>query len=281
VETLGLQGSALAAASVAEANLIARAQQGDEAAFAEIYGRYNRRVFALCLRLTRVPADAEDLTQEVFLLLFRKISTFRGESAFSTWLHRMVANVAFMHLRKKARPPISLDDEGTFPDEPVRREVADHDLRLKGCIDRVTLERAIAGLPPGYRAVYALYELQGYGHHEIAEIMNWSVGNSKSQLHKARRKLRAFLSCRIRPLPGGVGEHPKERKPAVRRQGQVPYIYQILRSSENNGSTLRRGDAKVYKRYSQAKLNIMREALPRLDRHANEHQQPFATVGLN
>ena len=273
METPGFQGSALAATSVAEGHLIARAQQGDEAAFAEIYERYKRRVFALCLRLTRVPADAEDLTQEVFLLLFRKISTFRGESAFSTWLHRMVANVAFMHLRKKTRPPISLDDEGPSADEPVRREIADHDLRLKGCIDRVTLERAIAELPPGYRAVYALYELQGYGHHEIAGIMNWSVGNSKSQLHKARRKLRAFLSCRIRPLPDGVSKHPRERKLAVRRQSQVPYAYQNLRSPEDNGSTLRRGEAEVFKRYSQAKLNIMREALPRRDRHGNEHQQ--------
>jgi len=200
--TPGLQVSSLAAADLAERHLLGRAQQGDEAAFAEIFERYKRRVYRLCLRLTRVPADAEDLTQDVFLLLFRKISTFRGESAFSTWLHRMVANVAFMHFRKKTHPPVSLDDEGS-PSEPLRREVTDHDLRLMGSIDRITLERAIAELPPGYRAVYALYELQGYGHHEIAEIMNWSVGNSKSQLHKARRKLRAkILSCRIRLSPG-------------------------------------------------------------------------------
>src|SRR6516225_4868015 len=224
METPGLQGSALAAASVAEANLIARAQQGDEAAFAEIYGRYNRRVFALCLRLTRVPADAEDLTQEVFLLLFRKISTFRGESAFSTWLHRMVANVAFMHLRKKTRPAVSLDDQGPSPDEPVRRDVADHDLRLKGCIDRITLERAIAKLPPGYRAVYALYELQGYGHHEIAEIMNWSVGNSKSQLHNARCKLRAWVQARRpRPSPASLRKEPTGHKRATRRPRQQSY----------------------------------------------------------
>ena len=221
--TPGPHGSLPAATGAAERHLIARAQQGDEAAFAEIFERYKRGVYSLCLRLTRVPADAEDLTQDVFLLLFRKIATFRGESAFSTWLHRMVANVAFMHLRKRTRPPVSLDDVGTSPDEPVRREVADHDLRLKGCIDRVTLERAIAELPPGYRAVYALYELQGYGHHEIAEIMNWSIGNSKSQLHKARRKLRAkILSCRIRPSPVGISKEPKEREPAVRSQRQVP-----------------------------------------------------------
>lgn len=213
--TPSLDSSSLAATNVPdEGHLIERAQQGDEAAFAEIFERYKRRVYSLCLRLTRVPADAEDLTQDVFLLLFRKIATFRGESAFSTWLHRMVANVAFMHLRKKTRPPVSLDDEGTSPDEPMRREVADHDLRLKGCIDRITLERAMAELPPGYRAVYALYELQGYGHHEIAEIMNWSVGNSKSQLHKARRKLRAWiLTCRTRPLPLASGKSRRSASP--------------------------------------------------------------------
>jgi len=218
--TPGLQVSSLAAADLAERHLLGRAQQGDEAAFAEIFERYKRRVYSLCLRLTRVPADAEDLTQDVFLLLFRKISTFRGESAFSTWLHRMVANVAFMHLRKKTRPLVSLDDLGPSPDEPARREVADHDLRLKGCIDRITLERAIAELPPGYRAVYALYELQGYGHHEIAEIMNWSVGNSKSQLHKARRKLRAWI-LPIRPLRARTSKASKERKPAVRKRRQA------------------------------------------------------------
>jgi RNA polymerase sigma-70 factor, ECF subfamily len=228
--TPGLHGSSPAATEAAERRLIARAQQGDEAAFAEIFEKYKRRVYSLCLRLTRIPADAEDLTQDVFLLLFRKISTFRGESAFSTWLHRMVANVAFMHLRKRTRPVVSLDEDASL-DEPVRREVADHDLRLKGCIDRVTLERAIAELPPGYRAVYALYELQGYGHHEIAEIMNWSVGNSKSQLHKARRKLRArILSCRIRPSPNSISQEPKERKPAVRSRRAVLYA-QLGRST--------------------------------------------------
>jgi RNA polymerase sigma-70 factor, ECF subfamily len=222
--TAGLHGSSAVFTDVAEGHLIARAQQGDEAAFAEIFERYKRRVYSLCLRLTRVPADAEDLTQDVFLLLFRKISTFRGESAFSTWLHRIVANVAFMHLRRKTRP-VSLDGDTTL-DEPVRCEVADHDLRLKGCIDRITLERAIAELPPGYRAVYALYELQGYGHHEIAEIMNWSVGNSKSQLHKARRKLRArILSCRTRPSPAGISKESKERKPAVESRHQALYTH--------------------------------------------------------
>jgi RNA polymerase sigma-70 factor (ECF subfamily) len=222
--TPSLDASSLAAADASESHLIARAQRGDESAFAEIFEKYKRRVYSLCLRMTRIPADAEDLTQDVFLLLFRKISTFRGESAFSTWLHRMVANVAFMHLRKKGRPQVSLDDVGPSQDQPVRRDVGDHDLRLKGCIDRITLERAIAKLPPGYRAVYALYELQGYGHHEIAEIMNWSVGNSKSQLHKARRKLEAWIrTCRTQPSSTSLRKEPRERKPATRRPHEQPY----------------------------------------------------------
>ena len=218
-----LDASSPIAAGTSDSHLVARAQRGDETAFAEIFERHKRRVYSLCLRLTHIPADAEDLTQDVFLLLFRKISTFRGESAFSTWLHRMVANVAFMHLRKKSRPQFSLDDLGTSEDGPVRREVSDRDLRLQGCIDRITLERAIAQLPPGYRAVYALYELQGYGHREIAEIMNWSVGNSKSQLHKARRKLRAWIrACRVRPAHSGLRQQRSEKAASLRMR-QEPY----------------------------------------------------------
>jgi RNA polymerase sigma-70 factor (ECF subfamily) len=116
VTTPTLDASPLAAANDSESELIARAQRGDAAAFAEIFERHKRRVYSLCLRITRVPADAEDLTQDVFLLLFRKISTFRGESAFTTWLHRMVANLSFMHLRKQRHPHISLDDAGPSPD---------------------------------------------------------------------------------------------------------------------------------------------------------------------
>jgi len=224
MRTPSLAASSLVPADASESHLIARAQRGDEAAFAEIFKRHKRRVYSICLRMTRVPADAEDLTQDVFLLLFRKISSFRGESAFTTWLNRLVSNVAFMHLRKNRRPHVSLDDAGRSPDEPVRREVGDHDLRLIGCIDRITLERAIATLPPGYRAVYALYELQGYGHHEIAEIMNWSVGNSKSQLHKARCKLRAWVQARRpRPSPASLRKEPTGHKRATRRPRQQSY----------------------------------------------------------
>jgi RNA polymerase sigma-70 factor (ECF subfamily) len=176
-----------------ETQLIARAQSGDEAAFEALFDAHKRRVYSLCLRMTSNTAEAEDLTQEAFLQLFRKISTFRGESAFSTWLHRLAVNVVLMHLRKKGLQQVSLDEVDTSHDEPVKRDYGDDDRRLLGTIDRITLSRAIEALPRGYRAVFVLHDVEGYEHNEIAQIMNCSVGNSKSQLHKARMKLREWL----------------------------------------------------------------------------------------
>jgi len=143
--------------------------------------------------MTSNTAEAEDLTQEAFLQLFRKISTFRGESAFSTWLHRLAVNVVLMHLRKKGLQQVSLDEVDTSQDEPVKRDYGSDDRRLTGSVDRIGLQKAIADLPPGYRAVFVLHDVEGYEHNEIAEIMKCSVGNSKSQLHKARMKLRERL----------------------------------------------------------------------------------------
>lgn len=143
--------------------------------------------------MTGDTTEAEDLTQEAFLQLFRKISTFRGESAFTTWLHRLVVNVVLMHLRKKGLLQVSLDEVDTSQEEPVKRDYGDDDRRLIGSIDRISLERAIAALPPGYRTVFVLHDVEGYEHNEIAQIMDCSTGNSKSQLHKARLKLREYL----------------------------------------------------------------------------------------
>ena len=176
-----------------DAQLIARAQRGDEEAFAALFEAHKRRVYSLCLRMTGNTAEAEDLTQEAFLQLYRKISTFRGESAFSTWLHRLAVNVVLMHLRKKGLQQISLDEPDTSQDEPVKRDYGSDDRRLTGSVDRIGLQKAIADLPPGYRAVFVLHDVEGYEHNEIAEIMKCSVGNSKSQLHKARMKLRERL----------------------------------------------------------------------------------------
>jgi len=178
-----------------EAEAIRRAQQGDAEAFERLYRLHNRRVYALCLRMVGNTAEAEDLTQEAFLQLFRKIGTFRGESAFSTWLHRLAVNVVLMRLRKKTLAATSLE-EVTEPDEDVggpRKDIGGPDLRLSGSVDRVNLERAVEQLPPGYRSVFVLHDVQGYEHNEIAAIMNCSIGNSKSQLHKARMRLRELL----------------------------------------------------------------------------------------
>jgi RNA polymerase sigma-70 factor (ECF subfamily) len=186
--------------ALAEGEAIRLAQAGDAAAFEFLYELHSRRVYALCLRMVSNPCDAEDLMQEAFLQLFRKIATFRGESAFSTWLHRMTVNVVLMRLRKKALPVASLE-ETTEPDEDgggPRKDLGAPDLRLSGAVDRVNLERSIDRLPPGYRTVFVLHDVQGYEHNEIAGIMGCSVGNSKSQLHKARTRLRDLLQEEIR-----------------------------------------------------------------------------------
>lgn len=187
---------------LSEADAIRLAQKGDAAAFEQLYRLHSRRVYALCLRMVGNTAEAEDLAQEAFLQLFRKIHTFRGESAFSTWLHRLAVNVVLMKLRKKTLPETSLE-ETTEPDEETggpRRDIGAPDVLLTGSIDRVNLERAVEQLPPGYKTVFVLHDVQGYEHNEIAEIMGCSIGNSKSQLHKARMRLRDLLQEEQRQL---------------------------------------------------------------------------------
>ena len=177
-----------------EADLIERAKLGDAQAFQALYDKHKRRVYSLCLRMTANTAEAEDLTQEAFLQLYRKIGTFRGESAFSTWLHRLSVNVVLMHLRKKSLPVVSLE-ETTQPGEEdtPKKDFGAEDLALAGSIDRLQLQRAVDDLPPGYRTIFVLHDVEGYEHNEIATIVGCSIGNSKSQLHKARMKLRDLL----------------------------------------------------------------------------------------
>jgi RNA polymerase sigma-70 factor, ECF subfamily len=163
---------------------------GDVAAFESLYRRHNRRVYSLCLRMMGNPAEAEDVTQDVFVQLFRKIGSFRGESAFTTWLHRMTVNQVLMRFRKKGIKLEGTTDDGDFSnvvqfgtDRPSRMPV----------VDRIALDRAITQLPPGYRTVFVLHDVEGYEHEEIARRLNCTVGTSKSQLHKARMKLRMLL----------------------------------------------------------------------------------------
>jgi len=180
-------------AKAEEAQAIERAKQGDEAAFEVLYQLHKRRVYSLCLRMVSNPAQAEDLAQEAFLQLFRKISTFRGESAFSTWLHRMTVNVVLMNLRKKGLPLVSLEETIESDEEAPKKELGTEDLKLAGSIDRLQLQRAIEKLPPGYKTVFVLHDVEGFEHNEIADMVGCSIGNSKSQLHKARLKLREYL----------------------------------------------------------------------------------------
>ena len=185
-----------------EAEVIAKAQLGDELCFAALYAQHKRRVFSLCLRMTGDHAQAEDFTQEAFLQLFRKIGSFRGESAFSTWLHRLSVNIVLMQLRKKILAEVSLDEtlDNQQEDQP-KREIATRDNALHGSIDRINLQRVIDDLPPGYRIIFVLHDIEGYEHNEIAEMLGCSIGNSKSQLHKARMKLRTMLATEKKAAP--------------------------------------------------------------------------------
>jgi RNA polymerase sigma-70 factor (ECF subfamily) len=176
---------------ISEWQLIQASAAGDEQVFEQLYHHYSRRVYSLCLRILGNPADAEDVTQEVFLQVYRKLKTFRGDSAFTTWLYRLTVNAALMHLRKSV----------------VRHEQAEEDEQIKSLtdtaarerrnrmLDRLALEHAIRALPPGYRTVFILHDIEGYEHEEIARMLGISVGTTKSQLHKARLRLRELLTA--------------------------------------------------------------------------------------
>ncbi len=177
-----------------ELEAIQKAQAGDAESFEKLYAMHKRRVYSLCLRMVSNVAEAEDLAQEAFLQLYRKIGTFRGDSAFSTWMHRLTVNVVLMHLRKKGLPQVSLEETlDPSQGEGPRKDIGTRDLHLSGSIDRVGLERAVGELPPGYRLVFVLHDVEGFEHNEIAGMMGCSIGNSKSQLHKARMRLRDLL----------------------------------------------------------------------------------------
>jgi RNA polymerase sigma-70 factor (ECF subfamily) len=178
-----------------DAEVVRLAQQGDAVAFERIYRLHRRKVYALCLRMAGDSTEAEDLTQDVFLQLFRKIGMFRGEAAFSTWLYRMSVNIVLIRFRKRPTAEASLDTI-TDPEEEFSappKEFGGPDLRLTGVIDRITLQAAINELAPGCKAMFILHYIQGYKHNEIAEMFGCSVGNSKSQVHKARMRLCELL----------------------------------------------------------------------------------------
>jgi RNA polymerase sigma-70 factor, ECF subfamily len=196
-----------------DSEVVKRAQQGDSDAFATLFHAHKARIYSVCLRMTNNAAEAEDLTQDAFLQVFRKIATFRGDSAFSTWLHRIAVNTVLMHFRKKSLSQVSLDEPYSNSDgAKIRREYGTRDNRLAGCVDRVALASAIKELPQGYRTIFVLHEVEGYEHQEIAEMLGCSVGNSKSQLHKAKLRIRELLARSPEKRPATA----RERRPSTK-----------------------------------------------------------------
>ena len=179
---------------VSDHALASAAGQGDMTAFEELYQRHNRRVYSVCLRMTHNVSEAEDLTQEAFIQLFRKIGSFRGDSAFTTWLHRLTVNQVLMHFRKSSVKLERTTEEGETPVQIVHGTENPNRMPV---LDRINLDHAIRQLPPGYHKVFVLHDVEGYEHEEIAKMLGVAVGTSKSQLHKARMKLRGLLRNRI------------------------------------------------------------------------------------
>jgi RNA polymerase sigma-70 factor (ECF subfamily) len=172
------------------------ATKGNMMAFEELYNRHHRRVYSLCLRMLQNTHEAEDLTQEVFIQLYRKIGSFRGDSAFTTWLHRMTVNQVLMHFRKRTVKFEKTTEEG---ETPVQIVTGTENQARMPIVDKIALDSAIAQLPEGYKNVFVLHDVEGYEHEEVARILGCSVGTSKSQLHKARLKMRKLLQKKTNP----------------------------------------------------------------------------------
>jgi RNA polymerase sigma-70 factor (ECF subfamily) len=191
--------SEIAAQRRADAELLRLAQEGNEEAFSSLFQAHKAKVYALCLRMTGNTGEAEDLTQDAFFQVFRKIGNFRGESAFSTWLYRVTMNTVLMHFRKKGTRNVSLEEPVTRTPGAPKREFGIDDERLSGCVDRIVLARAMKELPSGYRTVFLMHEVRGYDHREIAGLLRCSIGNSKSQLHRAKARMRELMTLKTRP----------------------------------------------------------------------------------
>jgi RNA polymerase sigma-70 factor (ECF subfamily) len=204
--------------------LISRAKDGDPEACAEIFESHKRRVYSTCLLMTKNVADAEDLMQDAFIQIFRGMRTFRGDSAFSTWIYRVVVNTVLMTRRKRHLREVSLDEPGNLDYSPVPREFGRDDNKLMGAVDRVALTQAANELPEGCRAIFILHEVEGYEHHEIAEQLSCSIGNSKSQLHKARLKMRKLLASGKKRIgrKRGTTEEKRRRHLSVSPMAAVP-----------------------------------------------------------
>lgn len=177
---------------------VRRAQDGDPAAFDDLYEAHVGRVFALCLRMTADRRRAEELTQDVFVKAWRRIGTFRGRSAFSTWLHRVTVNTVLDAQKRRSRRPaqLSVMPEDALPGGGVDVEAPDAARRL-------ALERAIASLPERSRTALVLHAIEGYRYEEVAELMEISMGTVKSHIHRARKLLLERLEGSSDPPEAG------------------------------------------------------------------------------
>jgi RNA polymerase sigma-70 factor (ECF subfamily) len=167
--------------------------------FEDLYLKYRRRVYSICLRMMANVAEAEDLTQEIFIHLHRKLGSFRAEAAFTTWLHRLTVNQVLMYFRRRSARRMQPPDDGEMPDVA---DPATLSPKVNSIIDRLALEQAIGRLAPGYRAVFVLCDIEGHNHEEAAKLLGCSIGTSKSQLHKARMRLRQLLGSESVALSG-------------------------------------------------------------------------------
>jgi RNA polymerase sigma-70 factor (ECF subfamily) len=179
--------TALDSPNLGGSDLVGRAAAGDVEAFEELYRVNVGRVYALCLRMAGDPTLAEELAQEAFVRAWQKLGSFRGASAFSTWLHRVTVNVVLGHRRSTARRETRVSAVG----DNLPRDVAVREARTAESID---LERAISSLPDGARTVFILHDVEGFRHREISSLMGIAVGTSKAQLHRARKLLRKALT---------------------------------------------------------------------------------------
>jgi RNA polymerase sigma-70 factor, ECF subfamily len=196
-----LDGSIADVGKATDLQLARSAAHGDMGAFEELYKRHHRRVYSVCLRMLQNTSEAEDLTQDVFIQLYRKIGSFRGDSAFTTWLHRMTVNQVLMHFRKRTVKFEKTTEEGETPDQVVTGTANPERMRI---VDKIALDNAIEQLPTGYKNVFVLHDVEGFEHEEVARILGCSVGTSKSQLHKARLKLQKLLKKKANPRLVGL-----------------------------------------------------------------------------
>jgi RNA polymerase sigma-70 factor (ECF subfamily) len=181
--------------SPAQMHLIRCAQAGDSEAFSSLYETHRRKVYSICLRITGEPSEAEDCAQEAFLQCFLQLSTFRGDAALSTWLHRLTVNVVLMRLRANRHRPMSVElgPSAEGGETSLLNLLPVEDQQLAGTIDRIAIGRALGKLPNGYRTVFLMHDVEGLAHSEIARNLGCTIGTSKSQLHQARLQLRHFL----------------------------------------------------------------------------------------